>query len=318
MQRFLTSVRVRGFGCLKDTALENLSPLHAFIGPNDSGKSMLLRALRVAFSPGLFSQEEAPTQLWPNGKLLLNDSAGATYQLTSKEGRLTTNGDPNLTGGLPARLLRLDADVLKRPSQLVPSNHPLTLGDDRGGGLAGVYDAIVNRDVTQFLTIRDGVRALFPTIKTIGFRNPTSHHKELEFELVDGTRVPASMMSEGLLYYLAYAALPHLAPTRLILIEEPENGLHPSRVQEILRILRAISSETQVILTTHSPLVINELKGDEVHVITRDTEKGTQARLLKDTPNFDDRSKVYALGELWLSYADGATEAPLLQGNIGK
>lgn len=31
-----------------------------------------------------------------------------------------------------------------------------------------------------------------------------------------------------------------------------------------------------------------------------------------DTPNFAERSKVYALGELWLSYANGDDEGPLL------
>jgi predicted ATPase len=314
MPAFIQSMRVRGFGCIKDTALENLTRLHAFIGPNDSGKSMLLRALRVAFTPSLFGTEVAPIKLWSDGEILLNNSTGATLQHSSNRGNLTTGGAQGVTGGLAARLLRLDADVLRRPSQLIPSDQELTLDSDRGSGLAGVYDAIVNRDVTRFLAIGDRVRQLFPTIKAIGFRNPTASQKELEFELVDGTRVPASLMSEGLLYYLAFAALPHLAPTRLLLVEEPENGLHPSRVQEIMRILREVSLETQVILATHSPLVINELSGDEVHVITRDATEGTRARLLKDTPHFDERSKVYALGELWLSYADGATEAPLLQG----
>jgi hypothetical protein len=40
----------------------------------------------------------------------------------------------------------------------------------------------------------------------------------------------------------------------------------------------------------------------------------TAPAALKDTPGFADRSKVYALGELWLSYSDGKDEAPLLQG----
>ncbi len=81
-----------------------------------------------------------------------------------------------------------------------------------------------------------------------------------------------------------------------------------------MRVLRAISEKTQVILATHSPLVINELQPDEVTVVTRSKEHGTKATLMKDTPNFDERSKVYALGELWLSYANGEDEAPLLQG----
>ena len=121
-------------------------------------------------------------------------------------------------------------------------------------------------------------------------------------------------MSEGMLYYLAFAVLPYLDPTPLLLIEEPENGLHPTRIAEVLRILRAISEKTQVILATHSPLVINEMQPEEVTVVTRSREHGTKATLMKDTANFAVRWKAYALGELWLSYANGEDEAPLLQG----
>lgn len=79
-----------------------------------------------------------------------------------------------------------------------------------------------------------------------------------------------------------------------------------------MRVLRRISERVQVILATHSPFVINELQGDEVTVVTRPDGQGTQVRRLCDTPNFEERSKLYALGELWVSYADGKNEEPLL------
>lgn len=126
--------------------------------------------------------------------------------------------------------------------------------------------------------------------------------------------MPARFLSEGLLYYLAFAALPYLEPTSLLLIEEPENGLHPARIAHVVRLLRAISKTTQVVLATHSPFVINELEGDEVSVVTRTEAEGTKTMLLRDTPNFAKRSQAYALGELWISYADGETESALLQG----
>ena len=67
-----------------------------------------------------------------------------------------------------------------------------------------------------------------------------------------------------------------------------------------------------ILRSLHSPFVINELQGDEVTVVTRPEGKGTQVRRLCDTPNFEERSKVYALGELWVSYADGKDEHALL------
>ena len=102
--------------------------------------------------------------------------------------------------------------------------------------------------------------------------------------------------------------------SRLFLVEEPENGLHPARISEVMQILREISKTAQVVIATHSPLVINELDGDEVSVVTRDPEKGTQCILLKDVPGFDDAANIYRPGEFWVSYADGKQEEPLLTG----
>ena len=113
-------------------------------------------------------------------------------------------------------------------------------------------------------------------------------------------------------------AIPHLEPTPLLLVEEPENGLHPARIAEVVRLLRDLSRTTQVLIATHSPLVINELQGDEVTVVTRDPVRGTQVKALSATPNFAERSRVYALGELWVSYANGTDEAPLLNGTASE
>ena len=43
---YVTRLHVEGFGCIQDATFE-LTPLHALIGPNDSGKSTALRALRA-------------------------------------------------------------------------------------------------------------------------------------------------------------------------------------------------------------------------------------------------------------------------------
>jgi predicted ATPase len=87
----------------------------------------------------------------------------------------------------------------------------------------------------------------------------------------------------------------------MLLVEEPENGLHPARISEVMKVLREVAKTTQVVIATHSPLVINELRSEEVSVLTRDAMSGTTVRLIKDTPNFEERAKVYALGELWVS-----------------
>jgi predicted ATPase len=136
--------------------------------------------------------------------------------------------------------------------------------------------------------------------------------KAVKATLKDGKEISASEMSEGLLYFLGFAALQYCGSS-LLLVEEPENGLHPSRIRDVMDILRRISDTAQVVIATHSPLVINEMQPAEVTVVTRG-EGGTLCTPIAKTQGFQDRFKVYALGELWLSYANGKDEAPLLHG----
>ena len=214
-----------------------------------------------------------------------------------------------------ATMVRFDPDNLRAPGYLIQESRRISFEDDRGGGLASVFDAIVNRDSEAFSRIQAHVHELFPSVLKVGLINISNSQKKIAVTLVDGTRVGAEGMSEGLLYYLGFAALKFIQGPQIFLVEEPENGLHPARISEVMDILREISKTSQVIIATHSPLVVNELKGDEVSVVTRDPEKGTEVKLLKDVPGFEDASKVYQPGEFWVSYCDGNREAPLLTGS---
>jgi predicted ATPase len=317
---YVESLHIESYGCIGDATFR-LTPLHALIGPNDSGKSTVLRALLTA---GLASSQRHWTG--PEADLLvraIRATEGTRLEVstsTSASGVVTSaslNGalSPDVQRALQGvQLLRLDPDFLRAPRPLIQDGHPLRFADERGTGLPALYDALIVRNLPAYMALNQELTRLFPSVKSIQLSNPSQGTKAIGVKLVDGTVVPAELMSEGMLYYLAFAVLPYLDPTSLLLVEEPENGLHPARIAEVMRVLRAISERTQVILATHSPLIINEMRPDEVTVVTRSVEKGTRATLLEDTADFEERSRVYALGELWLSYANGDDEAPLLQG----
>jgi ABC-type cobalamin/Fe3+-siderophores transport system ATPase subunit len=349
----ITRLDVARFGCIQQLSVE-LTPLHAFVGPNDSGKSTVLRALRTVaqFAGGVFqpsgaswapfapptAAREASTSLSLEFRDRLSyrvswTAGGPTSEVASLGGVAISESpkrswsddgvlhsspsDENLrllaarVG--PARLLRLDPDEMRASSPPIHDGKPLVFENERGRGLPALLQAISSRDIDVFVALRDRVRALFPAIDTLQVPNLGDGKIGLHTRLRDGTIVDAGALSEGLLYFLAYAVLQHLAPSPLVLVEEPENGLHPSRIAEIVRVLREVAKTSQVILATHSPLVLNELEPNEVTVLTRD-EHGTHATPMRNTGRFEERSKVYALGELWVSYANGEDEAPLIQG----
>ena len=200
---------------------------------------------------------------------------------------------------------------------LIPQNDALWFKDEKGLGTPALYDALVSRDVAAFARLNERFKLLFPTVRTIRLHNSSNTQKQLGVTLLDGTEVGPEAMSEGMLYWLAFAILEYLAPQGILLIEEPENGLHPARIAEVMRVLRDISTRTQIVMATHSPLVINELAPDEVTIVTRTPERGTICTPMTATKHFEARSKVYALGELWLSFADGKLESELVGDDPG-
>jgi len=88
----------------------------------------------------------------------------------------------------------------------------------------------------------------------------------------DGTSHPARSLSDGTLRFLALAVL-EMDPEAqgVICLEEPENGIHPSRIPALLQLLQDIACDTdeavdednplrQVIVNTHSPSVVAEFR----------------------------------------------------------
>lgn len=347
MRPIIQRLKAKNYGCLKDLELE-FAPLHCLVGPNDSGKSTILNAVRLLVESVIDSyshlcskhRHETFLGIFLNGmkndvSLKVTTSTGHHHRLQAmRQDEVYISQGTNAPGSrsetfnvadnvVPknlslleamggARLCRFDPDRLALPCKLIPDGSELELFDERGFGLPGIYDALMNRNLDGYIKIVDDVRGLFPTVKKLRPQNISDSEKALGIELLDGQVVPAKQMSAGLLYYLAFAALPYLESTSVILIEEPENGLHPARIADVVRVLREVSRTTQIIVATHSPLVLNELQPEEVSVVTRDTTSGTKVTPLKDTPNFEERAKVYALGELWVSYANGDDEGPLL------
>ncbi len=108
-------------------------------------------------------------------------------------------------------------------------------------------------------------------------------------ELSDGTRRILFIAFDILAsrFYRFGDKLISVAPTspfnRIILIEEPELGLHPHQLSSLLDFLKEKSSNTQFIITTHSPQVLDTLNANELDKITiadYDVSKGTTMRKL--------------------------------------
>ena len=112
--------------------------------------------------------------------------------------------------------------------------------------------------------------------------------------------IPATRLSDGTLRYLCLLAiLCDPSPPPLVCIEEPELGLHPDILPTVARLLKAASERTQLIVTTHSDILIDEFTDQPESVVVCEKSQGQTSMTRLDEAALADWLKRYRLGQLW-------------------
>lgn len=112
----------------------------------------------------------------------------------------------------------------------------------------------------------------------------------------------AKYASDGTLKLLSYLTLFHdPKPPQLIGIEEPENYLHPRLLTGLVGEFLEVLMFSQLIITTHSPRLVNELRAEEVWVLYRDEEGFAVCKRASEMLGIKEFMENEAkLGELWM------------------
>jgi predicted ATPase len=121
----------------------------------------------------------------------------------------------------------------------------------------------------------------------------------------------ASSLSDGTLRFMVLATL-FLQPERyrpsLILVDEPELGLHPYALEMLAALVRQASVTSQVILSTQSSRLLDFFRPEEVLVANR-IDGGTQLER-QDPARLAKWLEDYSLGELWEKNEIGGRPVP--------
>lgn len=111
-----------------------------------------------------------------------------------------------------------------------------------------------------------------------------------------------SQFSDGSLRYIALATLllqPEKTMPNIIVIDEPELGLHPYAIGQLIEMIKDASLHAQIIVATQSPALVDGFETEDVAVLEwLDDERCTQARRLQ-AAELDEWLKDYTLSELW-------------------
>ena len=112
--------------------------------------------------------------------------------------------------------------------------------------------------------------------------------------------MPATRLSDGALRFLCLLAiLCHPTPPPLVCIEEPELGLHPDVLPGLADLLREASERSQLIVTTHSDVIVDKLTDAPESVVVFEKEDGRTKMKRLDGRELAGWLERYGLGDLW-------------------
>jgi len=167
-----------------------------------------------------------------------------------------------------------------------------------------------NRD-DRFGTVMQYMREAFPSIEDIGVEQTGPMSVYASFcERSHRNPIPASGVSDGhlqLLLLLLSLFSEGSERDAMILLDEPETSLHPRAIAVLAKAIRAagVSWRKQVLVATHSPVLISQFEPSEI-VVTQTKHGRTHLARVSEMENVRDLIDDYAVGSLYMAGAIGA------------
>ncbi len=219
--------------------------------------------------------------------------------------------------------IKLVSDNLRTPSY---SEKNLPRVETDGSGLASVVAYLKTYEEKRFADVLSALRSIVPGVENIRVRpapvriretqvfriddEVVPHEKdrrvmghELIFDMAGAKEIPAHSVSEGTLLALALLTLLWSPDCpNLVLLDDIEQGLHPKAQRELIGQIRQILAQRpglQIVLTSHSPYIVDELEAEEVWLLATDAEGVAQAKRLSDHPDARRVLEVLTTGEFW-------------------
>jgi predicted ATPase len=192
-----------------------------------------------------------------------------------------------------------------------------------GGGLASTIAYLMTYLPEQYRLIEEDLKTIAPLIERVRVQPARITVKEkrtissdgnllvydedrrvigheLIFDTKSGSGLPASMMSEGTLVALAILSIFHTSSNAsLIMFDDIEQALHPLAQRCLVQILKRLAGKqnNQILFTTHSPYIVDELEAKDVWVLSTDKEGVSHCKRLSDHPDAERALQVLTTGE---------------------
>ncbi len=193
------------------------------------------------------------------------------------------------------RFLQLNPSALRNRSE---AQSPVTLLPD-GSNLAAVLGRMSRENNATLPSILKDMTKMIPEMKNLTVRSVGENGASVvEVELKDGSKFSSRVLSDGTLRLLALVALKNDPKhSGVLCFEEPENGVQPQRLKQIVDVLFSLSSDLetqnpeggapirQVLINTHSPGLLASVPADSLFFVSMKLDpQGRETKIIPVRP----------------------------------
>ena len=252
-----------------------------------------------------YSIKLTPTQ---DGSFLLDESSGYFLNTWHKRSGNNLEESSAMKGEEYLRdfILSLKVFHFHDTSQTAAMKSPGNINDNRAlkndaGNIAALLYKIKKTDPKRFNFIEKTIQSVAPffgyfdlapdevdkqTIRLIWKEKNSDHYFD------------AYNLSDGTLRFICLATLlsqPNPAP--IVIIDEPELGLHPFAIAKLAGLIKSASQYSQIIISTQSVTLLNHFSPEDIIVVEREDNQSVFKRLHEH--ELSSWLEDYTLGELW-------------------
>lgn len=339
----IDSLTVQGFKSIASLESLPLRPINVVIGANGSGKSnfigvfSLLHAIRAGrLRDYVVKAGGAEKVLHFGSKVTQSLRVHIAFETEQDEydiELLPTDNDelvPRLEraspadgGDVPARVAahfdRWRLYHFHDTSSGSPMKKTADVDDNRyfradGANLAAFLYFLRQRHDDCYRLIRQAVRRVTPFFDDFRLEPQQLNPNKIKLEwrhTGSDAYFDAASLSDGTLRFIALATLflqPETQRPSVILIDEPELGLHPYAITLLASLIKQAAFKTQVVVSTQSSLLLDHFQPEDVLVAER-KHGGTQLTRLNST-KLATWLEDYSLGQLWEKNEFGGRPEP--------
>ena len=336
----ITSISIEGFKSIDRIKDLPLRPINVLIGANGSGKSNFIGAFSLLQAerdsavgeyversggadriPHFGSQVTRAVQVavtfhGSDNRFELRLEAAEDDRLVRKRNVSVGEG---VSQFLRDQLHRFRVFHFHDTSLTSPMKRTADLHDNRylredGSNLAAFLYRLGKKEQASYAMIVRTVRLVAPFFDDFVLEPQALNEEKIRLEWRhrgSDAYFDASSLSDGSLRFMALATL-LLQPANLqpsvILLDEPELGLHPYAITIFCSLVKQCSADKQIVLATQSPLVVDHFEPEDVLVADRVDGRTELTRLEPD--RLAKWLQDYSLGELWQKNELGGRPAP--------